>query len=154
MFHDQLANYYLFLGMKSLAGQHRKRFKEEAKGYQKLCRYYVEHFNRLVPEAEIKDPGVIPSSWYRNTRQDVDSKTRLAGSLDGLRIWTGWEQDTKAIFEQASKELYNSGSVAASIVMDKMVGDVDRELAEAQDEALWAESLDLPTMAEAQYDKH
>lgn len=154
MFHDQLANYYRFLGMDGFADKHEGRFKDEAKGYQKLCRYYVGHYNRLVPESELKNPEVIPLSWYRNTRQDVDTKTRLSGAIDGIGMWVQWEQGTKELFEQAAKELYNGGSVAASIVMDKMVADVDHELADAQTMALWADSLDLPTLMEAQNDKH
>lgn len=154
MFHDKLSNYYRFLAFDKIAKEHEHRFHEESKNYQKLCRYYVEHYNRLLPEMAVENPDVIPSSWFRAARQDVDAKTKLMGVIDGAAMWVNWEQDTKSLLQQASKELYDGGAVAASIVMDKFVSDVDKELAEAQQNRLLLDALDLATAMETQYDKH
>lgn len=155
MFHDQMANYYRFLGLNGFAKEQEKHFYVEAKAYQKLCRYYVRHYNRLLPEAEVKDPQAIPSSWYNYKRQDVDASAKRNAVGDGYSQWVKWETTTKGLYEQSVRDLYEAGAIAGAIVVEKLVADVDRELRQAEEERLDLEAMnyDLVGIVEMQKER-
>ena len=131
VFHDEMARYYDFLNMCEFRDEHRKHYAEETEGYQKLCDYYMHHFNKLLPNLPMSRPEVIPDSWRMYTRQDVDEGTRTNAKRDGIRKWIEWETETKDLYEDMCGELLNNGEIAAAIFVGKFVKDVDCELAEA-----------------------
>lgn len=152
MFHDQMANYYAFLGFKGFQKEQEFHFVGESLSYRRLCRYFIRHYNRLVPEAAIENPSAIPSGWQKYQGQDVDSSTRRKSISDGFSKWVEWERGTKAIYEECASSLYSGGLVAGAIAIEKLVQDVDKELAIADGERLDLEAAgyDLPTIIEMQ----
>lgn len=141
MLHDQLSNYYAFLGLRGLQKEQEYRFYDEVASFRRLSRYYVDHYNRLITETQFETPAVIPSGWYGRKRQEVDSATRRNAVSNGFSKWIKWEQETKALYEKASSDLYMDGTVAGSLVIEKLVSDVDRELAEAEREQIALETI-------------
>lgn len=155
MFHDQMANYYRFLGLHGFAKEQERHFREETKAYQKLCRYYVRHYNRLLPESEVKDPQAIPTSWYNYKRQDVDASTKRNAVGEGFEQWVKWETTTKTLYEQSVRDLYDTGTIAGAIVVEKLVADVDKELRGAEEKKLALEAMnyDLVGIVEMQEER-
>ena len=49
MIHDQLANYYDFLGLKGYKRCHEYHFLSETCAYRGLNRYFINHHNKLIP---------------------------------------------------------------------------------------------------------
>lgn len=141
MFHDQMANYYRFLGLKGFAKEHEHHFMEETKSYQKICRYFVRHYNKLLPQNEADNPQAIPSSWYNYMRKDVDTSTRRNAVGDGFAQWIKWETDTKALYEESVHSLYEGGAIASAIVLEKLVADVDCELKTAEEEKMELDAM-------------
>lgn len=152
MFHDQMANYYRFLGLKGFAREQEHHFIEETATYQKISRYYVRHYNKLLPQKETANPQAIPSSWFNYKRQDVDTSTRRNAVDEGYTQWIKWEIDTKALYEASARSLYEAGAIASAIVVEKLVSDVERELKNAEEEKLDLEAMsyDLPGIIEMQ----
>lgn len=142
MFHDQMSNYYRFLGLEGFAKEQTHHFKEESAAYRKLCRYYVRHYDRLIPEHEVSNPSVIPTGWYQYRRQDVDSSTRRNAVSEGFDKWVKWETDTQTLYEKAVKSLYENGAVAGAIVLEKLTADVAQERATAEAERLSLEAME------------
>lgn len=132
MVHDQLSDYYRFLGMPGYARFHEKQYEDESDGYVMLKKYFIDHYNRLVPEVPIENPNVIPNTWYQYKRQDVDVNTKKNGVKDGLNKWIAWEKETKTLYETMFKELMNLNEVAAALFLKDYVLDVDRELKKAE----------------------
>lgn len=132
MIHSQLADYYRFLGLTKYADCHEEHYEEESRCWRRMANYYLEHFNRLIPEQEIENPGIIPADWLRATRQDVDVATKRRAVERGLQKWVDWETETKKEYEKAFGELLALGEGAAAMRIKKCMCATDHELAEAQ----------------------
>ena len=156
MVHEQLANYYDFLGLKGYKRCHEYHFLKETIGYRSLNRYFINHHNTLIPEERVEDPNVIPESWYNHVRSDVDIATKQNGVKNGLTKWVEWERDTKDLYEQMYKELMEIGEVASAMKIKEFVEDVDCELKKA--ERYWlnkeATNYDMTMIIEEQSHKH
>lgn len=132
MLHEQLSNYYDFLGLEGYKRCHEYHYMKESISYRSLCRYYVNHHNKLIKEQEFDNPDVIPSSWYQYTRQDVDTNIKRNAVKNGLTMWVDWERDTKKMYEQMYKELIEIDEVASACKIKELIKDVDKELKKAE----------------------
>lgn len=142
MVHDQLANYYEFLGLCGYKRCHEYHYMHESCEYRKMCSYVITHHNKLVPQMPVDDPKVIPDSWYRYTRQDVDSNTKKNAVKNGLNVWVEWEKETKALYEKAYKDLMDMGEVAGACYVRCLIKDVDHELKKAEKYQLNKKAVD------------
>lgn len=131
MVHEQLANYYDFLGLKGYRDCHEYHFLHESCMYRKLNRYYVNHYNKLIPEMEFEQVSEIPESWYNYKRTDVDSSTKRNAVKNALTRWVEWETETKELYCNMHKEMLENGSVATALFFEEFIEDVDHELKRA-----------------------
>lgn len=156
MIHDQLANYYDFLGLEGYKRCHEYHFLAETCAYRGVCRYFINHHNKLIPEERIEDPAIIPESWYNYTRQDVDSNTKKNAVRNGLVKWVEWERDTKHLYEQMYKELMDIDEVASACKVKCLIKDVDKELKKAERYHLNKEAIgyDIGAIIAEQRKKH
>ena len=156
MVHDQMANYYDFLGLKGYKRCHEYHFLKETMNYRSLNRYFINHHNALIPEAEVSDPGLIPESWFGYVRSDVDMATKQNGVKTGLTKWVEWERGTKKLYEQMYKELIDIDEVASEMKIKEFICDVDCELKKA--ERYWlnkeATNYNMTMIIEEQNRKH
>ena len=132
MMHEQLANYYDFLGLSGYKRCHEYHYLAETCAYRGLCRYYINHHNKLIPYSDVENPDVIPSNWYNYTRQDVNSATKKNAVRTGLTTWVQWERDTKSLYEHMYKELIDIDEVASAMKIQELICDVDCELKKAE----------------------
>lgn len=100
MTHEQLANYYDFLGLSGYKKCHEYHFYDEMLGYRKVQNYFINHYNKLIPESIRDFSNIIPAAWYEVARKDVDAATRSAAVKTGMELWVKWEQDTKKFYEK------------------------------------------------------
>lgn len=147
MLHSQLAEYFGFLNLCGYKCQHEVQAMSEFVEHQKTVRYFVAHFNRLLPEAEAKDPEIIPSAWRNYTRQQVDAGTKRKAVRDAFLRWRSWETETKKLYEQAYADLHELGEVAASCEVKKLVQSVDCELEHVERQRINLECLDYDLAA-------
>lgn len=142
MLHEQMANYYDFLNLHGYKRCHEYRTLEEMCGLRKLHRYYVNHYDRLIPEDKVDDPEAIPASWYKYARQDVDITTKKNAVRLGIDKWVEWEIETKDLYQKMYKELMDLGEVASANKIACWVVDVDKELKHANRKAITLKSVD------------
>lgn len=159
MLHEQLADYYDFLGLKGYKRCHEYHFMKEAAAYRGVCRYYLNHHNRLIPREEVSDPKAIPDSWYRYERSDVDINTKRNAVKNGLDTWVTWERDTKKLYEKMYQELMTLGEVASAFKIKELISDVDCELKYAERAQLDKKAIDYDLAAimmeqEAKHEKY
>ena len=156
MTHEQLANYYDFLGLKGYKRCHEYHYLKETISYRKLCRYYINHHNKLINETEFEAPTIIPASWYRYTRQDVDANTKRNAIKTALDMWAEWEKSTKKLYEQSYKQLMELDEVASAMFVKGLICDVDCELKKVERYQLnkSATNYDMVIIIEEQHDKH
>lgn len=132
MIHEQMADYYDFLNLHGYKRCHEYHAKCEMKNMRKLHRYFINHFNKLIEEENIENPDVIPASWYRYTRQDVDTNTKRSAVKAGIEKWVSWEKETKDFYESMVTELIDMGEQSAAKKVACLLHDVDCELKWAQ----------------------
>ena len=142
MIHSQMSDYFGFLGLKGYQECHKYHYFAENANYRAISKYYLHHYNKLIPEMPFNNPSVIPESWYKYSRQDVNSTTRKNAIQVGFEKWINWEKDTKQLYEHMYQELIAGGEVAAAEELAKYICDVDKELAKACQKKLELEAID------------
>lgn len=142
MIHDQMADYYDFLSLSGYKRAHEYHYKKEMCSYRKLHRYFINHFGRLIEERRIEDPEIIPSSWLRYTRKEVDAGTKRNAVKNAIEKWVSWEKETKALFEKSFRDLSAANETAAAIFIQDFIKDVDCELKFAERKQLELEAVD------------
>ena len=156
MTHQQLANYYDFLGLSGYKRCHEYHFLDEMCAYRKIQKYYISHYNKLIPEKSRDFPNLIPATWYEISRGDVDAATRSAAVKSAMEMWVGWEKQTKKFYEQKYKQLMELNEVAAAIFVEDLICHTTQELKKA--EKYWlrkkAISYDIKEIFAQQEKKH
>ena len=156
MIHEQMANYYDFLGLGGYKRCHEYHYLQETCNHRALNRYFINHHNMLIPETRFDTQQVIPESWYTHVRQDVDTATKKNAVKAGLEKWVQWEKDTKKLYDDMFKELMNIGEVASAMFIKCFICDVDKELKKAERYHLNKEAIgyDIVSIISEQKHKH
>lgn len=128
MFHDQMSDYFDFLGMKGYKRLHEYQYFAESLERKKLNQYYINRHNKLIPNAYSGQVSMISDSWLTANRISVGKSTKQKGIEDGFNQYHEWEADTKSIYEHYSSRLRELGAVADAIMVERLVEDVDKEL--------------------------
>lgn len=130
MVHEQLIEYFLFLGDTDNAYRQKCHYKSESRKYIHTMMYYTQHYNKLINIGQLENPDIIPESWYRYERKDVDTSTRKNGIENGLETWKEWEEETKKLYESLYPELISLNEIASAYELTDMIMDVTKELCE------------------------
>ena len=128
MVHDQMANYYDFLSLRGYKRCHEYQFKKDSCNYRKLHRYFLNHYDRLIMDKSVSDPKIIPESWYRYTREDIDVQAKKNAVKSGVEQWVKWETETLKKLQDFQLDLYDEGEVASALFINKFIRDVEKEL--------------------------
>lgn len=128
MLHDQMADYFDFLGMKGYKRLHEYQYFSESMERKKLNQYYINHHNKLIPDIYSGQVAVIPENWITANRISVGKSTKQKGIEEGFHQYHEWESETKSLYEHYASKLREMGAVADAIMVEKLVGDVDQEL--------------------------
>ena len=142
MFHAQMADYFDFLSLKGYKRMHECHYYEESCEFRSTCRYYINHYGKLLPSQNIPDPEVIPSNWLKYSRSEVDISTKRNAIKKAFQQWVEWEKETKKVYQEAWTNLIQEGEVAAALFVKEMICDVDCELKCAERMELDLKSVD------------
>ena len=156
MLHEKMADYYNFLGLDGFKRLHEYHFLCETISMRRIHRYFIDHCNQLLPEANATHLNVIPVAWSNFTQQAVESETKSKAVETGMHMWCEWEHDTKELYAKSAKDLYDAGEVAAAGVIYELVRDVDDECEYADRLALKLSAVDydMQVIVPMQYELH
>lgn len=142
MIHDQIANAFSFLNLRGYRKCHEYHYYEESINYRELNNFYLKYFQKLIPTQEIENPEIIPSSWHRYMREDVDINTKRQQVRELFKKWIDWENETKTLLQSSYKELDSMGEDFAAEKIMYFLKDVSNELAIAQEKYINLKSID------------
>jgi hypothetical protein len=142
MTHEALANYYDFLGLQGYKRCHEYHFLDETIAYRSVCRYYINHNNKLIPDSKQNGVEIIPESWYSHSRFDVDTSTKRSAVKNAFEVWHKWETETKELYEQMYNCLISIDEVADACKVKQLIKDVDEELKMVEREVLDLKAVD------------
>ena len=130
--HDQLASAYGFLHLCGYQSYHESQYRDEMHEYRTLCDYYIDRYNKLIEDDQFDYPTIIPQTWYRYTRQDVDSGTKQKSIRDLMQTWIDWERETQTLLQTSYKNLQEIGEIAAADFLTTYIIDNAEELRYAE----------------------
>lgn len=156
MFHDQMANYFDFLSLHGYKRLHEYHMLSEVASRRTLNRYFINHFDMLIPYSELTDPKIISDSWRKTNRMNVDISTKRRAVRDSFVRWKEWETVTKKLYEQSYKELCDINEIAAACKIKDLICDVDMELkcADRLSIMLYSIDYDMSSIYLCQDDMH
>lgn len=141
MFHDQLVQGFRFLSLPGYTECQEYHYLEERKNYNDFRAYYIEHYNQLINIEPFKNETIIPLNWFKHDRFDVDPNTKRTAIRDFYKKWMDWERDTKKFLEEQYLELHKINEIAAAIIIQHLIQDVDEELRNVENHFLKLESI-------------
>lgn len=142
MLHEDLANYYDFLNLHGYKRCHEYHYYHESKLYRKICRYYINHYNKLLKYDDPQSPNVIPMNWFNYERSSVDTSTKRNAVKNAIEKWVSWETETKALYQRLYNELIEIDEIASAKKVMCLICDVDNELKKATRKHLDLKSVD------------
>ena len=107
---------------------HENHYYEESKNYRRLNNFYLNYYHKLIPDQRIEPPSIIPSSWYKYAREDVDTNTKRQSVRDLMKKWIEWETETKTQLHSYYKQLFDMGEICAAQEILYYLEDVKHEL--------------------------
>lgn len=143
MFHEQLMNSYLFLGLEGYSKCHEYHYLCETCDYISLTKYYTKHFNKLINPTVPNNPEITPESWLGNLRSDVDPNMRAQAMEAALKSWIDWETDTKRIYLDAYSGLFSLCEIDAAEFVKDYICDVEKEIVYAENELLKKKAMNF-----------
>jgi len=141
MIHDTLSKGYDFLGLYGFSKCHEYHHIEETKGYECLLHYYSTRYHKLLEIKNIPEPEIIPANWYKYTTMAVDVATKRQAVKTMTEKWVEWERNTKKLYQDMYKELFELGEIAAANKINCFICDVDEELKHAEKKLIKLETL-------------
>lgn len=138
MFHDEMADYFQFLGLQGFKRLHEYHFLSETKLMRKLKRHFIDYENELPDVREIDYDSKIPQAWIGRKQSDVDFSTRQRAVRQAMDIWVEWEQETLDVYSKA----YSESKPECKEWIGCLTYDVAKELKQAKRLRLKLESCD------------
>lgn len=132
MMHQDLANYFAFLGLHKYEAEQRKHYREESKLLDKIHSHYISTYCKLLPSTKVDIPKYIPDTMFNHVTEDLGTNDVRQAVKTIFKTWVDWEEETKQLFEDSYIKLLNSSAVCSSMFLKSMVKDVNEELAEAR----------------------
>lgn len=141
MLHEQFSICFDFLNLKGYYKSQEYHYYEETIRYKNFCHFIMDNYRKIIKIDGLTAPTVIPPTWYKYEKEDMDSNTRRTAIHDLFKQWVEWEQATKKLLEECYKELQVNNDINASLYIASMIEEVGEELVDAKNQLVELESI-------------
>jgi hypothetical protein len=128
MLHNQLADYFDFLGLMGFKRLHEYQYISESAEMRGIHRYFINHYEMLIENKIVEAKNYIPSAWNGKSRSEVGTDARKEAVKNCMNTWVEWETDTKKMYESYYCDLCDLREIAGACKVKELVKDVDMEL--------------------------
>ena len=132
MFHEQMADYYDFLGFEGYSCCHKWHYICETMSRSCVHEFYIEHYNKLLMDGKVDSGSIIPTNWNNVSRFDVDISVRKNAVKAGITEWLSWERKTHDLYLSMHKELMTLNESTAAHKVADLIADVEDEIHAAE----------------------
>lgn len=139
--HKHLIMMFGFLNLTGYEELQKYRYFEESRDYIKLHSFFLSHFNKMIKENSVEETDIIPSNWFKFTKQEVDANNKRSAIKDLMKKWIDWEKETKVLLETNYKKLYEVGEIEGALFIGEFIREVGDELAFAQEQQINLDSI-------------
>lgn len=143
--HEQLVFIYNFLNLKGYKKCHEYHFFEETHAYRYLIDFYFDTYHKLISFDNLEKTQLIPATWYKHTKEDVDTSTKRNGVKEAMRHWVEWEKEAKKLWEESYQQLCELNEIYAAAKIMDFLKNTSEELnyAEAKQNCLESANYDM-----------
>lgn len=143
--HQAMIEAYDFLSLEGYSKWQEYHYLEETQNYLCLLHYYMITYQKLINVSEPDKIDIIPQSWYKYSREDVDNNTRRETIKILMTKWIEWEKSTKKLLQEMYREADALNEVAAAMYIKDCILEVEKELQNAQQKKLELETINYDT---------
>ena len=86
MMHDQMADYFDFLGLSGYKRLNLYQYFAESKERRDVAHYYINHHGKLIPDRFEGNVQMIPESWRSANRMSVGKYTKQKAVADRFSV--------------------------------------------------------------------
>lgn len=127
-FHEQLADYFCFLGLQGFKRKLEYQYMCEVAEGRKLHHKYINIHKKLIPVHQIEVIQFIPREWSKYTTEDVNDNVLPKFVKSAIEQYKEWEEETKELYEELWQKCINVGLVADAKYISELIEDVTKEL--------------------------
>ena len=128
MFHNDMSDYFNFIGLHGFKRIHEYQFYDEEIGRRKLCRKVLDMHNILIPHNKVEIEKHIPDDWYNYTRMDIDDSVIPKFVKNAWMMYKHWEEETKDLYTGIAYAFYEKGMLLDCEFVKEYLFDVQKEL--------------------------
>ena len=128
MFHNDMSDYFNFIGLHGFKRIHEYQFYDEEIGRRKLCRKVLDMHNILIPHNKVEIEKYIPDDWYNYTRMDIDDSVIPKFVKNAWMMYKHWEEETKDLYTGIAYAFYEKGMLCDYELIKEYLHDVQIEL--------------------------
>ena len=128
MFHNQMIQYFEYLGLKGFSDLQKIRFEGENKDLVELQRYVIDTYGVVVGETNPDSRSYIPAEWGEELRERIDVDNRKDYVRFGIETWKYWEDKSKKVYGNAYFNLNDLRDAGGSERILKVVEGTEKEL--------------------------
>lgn len=126
-FHEQLADYFCFLGLQGFKRKLEYQYMCEVAGKRKLHHKYINMHQKIIPLRRTELPQMIPRDWNKYTTADVNDSVLPKFVKSAMEQYKDWEEKTKQLYEEMWQKAMNYGMAADAEYISELVEDVMKE---------------------------
>ena len=130
MFHNDMSDYFNFLGLHGFECIHEYQYHEESISRRHLKREYLDIHNKIIKEHFEPEyfEDVIPTDWSKYTRMDIDKSVIPKFVKSSIEKYKDWEEETKEMYETAYCVAISKGYVVDADIIKDYISCVQSEL--------------------------
>lgn len=138
--HDQLTHLYGFLNLKGYQKQQEYQYLSQSKLYIDLKQYYLNQYQKMIVEKNIEPFNIIPQSWYKYEKINVDVGTKRNTVKDLFKQWLQWEEDTRVLLKDYYKQLCELKEFLSCEKILALLNEVNEEISKLREQQINLES--------------
>lgn len=128
MFHEQMADYYDFLGLHGYKRMHEYHYLKESSEMRATHRYCINHCDHLIERIHVDNPKILPISWNGISRFQINPELKRKAIIEGFERYHKFTKENKEIYSGFFKELTTDGEIATANKVNELVKCYDCEL--------------------------
>lgn len=128
MFHNQMIQYFEYLGLSGFAELQKIRFEDENNEMVKLQRYIVEVYGVVVGDINPDSRNYIPQEWSENLRESLENGQVWEYVKFGVETWKDWESKSRDLYGKRYFELSDLRDAGGSEQIMEVVKETEREM--------------------------
>lgn len=128
MFHNQMIQYFEYLGLSGFADLQKIRFEDENDELVKLQRYVVEVYGIVVGDVKPDSRNYIPQEWFESLRENLENSQIWEYVKFGIETWKDWESKSRNLYGKLYYDLSDLRDAGGSERIMKVVVETENEM--------------------------